>query len=107
MTFLTTSAGKPYEPRAFSNWFGAKYREAGLPLGLSAHGLRKAMCRRLAEAGCSAHQIKAISGHASLKEVERYTKAVDQKRMAGDTMRAITGTELTNLPAETYKPSRK
>jgi integrase len=56
------------------------------PLGLSAHGLRKAMCRRLAEAGCSTKQIQAISGHATLKEVERYTKAVEQKRLAMSTI---------------------
>jgi hypothetical protein len=36
----------------------------------------------LAEAGCSANEIAAISGHASLREVERYTNAADQARMA-------------------------
>jgi integrase len=51
-------------------------------LGLSAHGLRKATCRRLAEAGCSANQIAAISGHATLREVERYTKAASQDHLA-------------------------
>jgi phage terminase large subunit GpA-like protein len=35
----------------------------GLPAGRSAHGLRKAACRRLAEAGCSDSVIAAISGH--------------------------------------------
>jgi hypothetical protein len=39
-------------------------------------------CIRLAEAGCTAHEIMAISGHKSLKEVERYTKAADQERLA-------------------------
>jgi hypothetical protein len=29
---------------------------------------------------CSANEIAAISGHATLREVERYTKAVDQER---------------------------
>jgi hypothetical protein len=28
------------------------------------------------------HEIAAVSGHASLKEVERYTKAADQTRLA-------------------------
>src|SRR5262249_42483659 len=46
------------------------------------HGLRKAGCRRLAELGCSANQIAAWSGHATLREIERYTKAADQARMA-------------------------
>jgi hypothetical protein len=30
---------------------------------------RRAACRRLAEAGCTVHEIAAISGHASLREV--------------------------------------
>jgi len=48
----------------------------------SAHGLRKAAARRLAEAGCTAHEIAAITGHASLREIVRYTKAADQRRLA-------------------------
>jgi hypothetical protein len=36
----------------------------------------------VAEVGCSANEIAAISGHASLREDERYTRAVDQERMA-------------------------
>ena len=89
LTFLTTATGKPFAPGAFTNWFGGLCRAAGLPLGLSAHGLRKAMCRRLAEAGCSANQIAAISGHATLQEVGRYTKAADQKRLAAAAMEII------------------
>ena len=56
-------------------------KEAGLT-GCPLHGLRKACARRLAEAGCSALEIMAITGHKTLKEVERYTKAADQERMA-------------------------
>jgi hypothetical protein len=44
--------------------------------------LRKAACRRLAETGCSASEIAAISGHATLSEVSRYTKAADQAKLA-------------------------
>jgi hypothetical protein len=36
----------------------------------------------LAEAGCSALEIAAITGHASLKEVERYTKSAQQAKLA-------------------------
>jgi integrase len=81
LTFLTTRGGKPFSPGSFANWFREMCTEAGLS-GLSAHGLRKAACRRLAEAGCSANVIAAISGHASLREVQRYTAAADQARMA-------------------------
>jgi integrase len=88
MTLLTTSAGKPFTAAGFTGWFRDRCREAGLPLGLSAHGLRKAPCRQFAEANCTVHQIAAFSGHASLKEVQRYTKAADQKRLAVAAMEA-------------------
>ena len=61
-------------------------RRGGLPSACTFHGLRKAACRRLAEAGCTVHEIAAISGHATLKEVERYTKAADQQRLAQTAM---------------------
>jgi hypothetical protein len=44
--------------------------------------IRKAAARRLADAGCTMHEIAAITGHASLSEIQRYTKAADQKRLA-------------------------
>jgi integrase len=89
LTFLTTIRGQPYSSGGFTNWFCSMCQKAGLPKGLSAHGLRKACARRLAEMGCSAHQIAAITGHASLSEVQRYTKAADQKRMAHEAMRKL------------------
>jgi len=36
----------------------------------------------LADAGKTVHQIAAVSGHKTLKEVERYTRAADQRRLA-------------------------
>jgi len=80
LTFLVTEFGKPFSFAGFGNC--DRCAEVGLPKECSAHGLRKAACRRLAEAGCTAHQIRAISGHASLREVERYTKAADQAELA-------------------------
>ena len=85
LTFLTTDRGRPFLPKGFSRWFRKCCNEAGLP-NRSAHGLRKSACRRLAEAGCSAGEIAAISGHASLREVERYTEA-DRPRPAWRAMR--------------------
>jgi integrase len=87
LTFLTTTrTGKPYGPNDFSEMFRKWCDEAGLPSACSVHGLRKAACRRLAEAGCSASEIAAISGHATLSEVSRYTKAADQARLARNAM---------------------
>jgi integrase len=82
MTFLATSEGRPFTAPGFTNWFRDCCNQARLPNGLSAHGLRKAACRRLAEAGCTAHEIMSISGHTSLREVQRYTAAADQVRLA-------------------------
>jgi integrase len=88
LTFLLSERMEPFEPMAFTKWFKRCCGAAGLS-NCSAHGLRKAACRRLAEAGCSANEIAAISGHTSLREVERYTKAADQARMARNALRRI------------------
>jgi integrase/recombinase XerD len=45
--------------------------------------LRKATATRLAEAGATVHEIMAVTGHKTLKEIERYT-AEAQKRMLAD-----------------------
>jgi integrase len=86
LTYLTTKSGRPYSGNDFSEQFRAWCDAAELPKECSAHGLRKAACRRLAEAGCSANEIAAISGHVTLSEVQRYTKAADQARMARNAM---------------------
>ena len=82
LTLLTTQAGKSYNPNAFSNQFRKWCDEANLPPECSFHGLRKAALTRLANAGRTVHQIAAISGHATLSEVQRYTRGVDQARLA-------------------------
>jgi integrase len=84
-SFLVTHFGKPYTAPGFGNWFRELCDAADCP-DVSAHGLRKAAARRLAEMGCSASQIASILGHATLKEVERYTRAADRKRMAREAM---------------------
>jgi integrase len=87
MTFLVTDYGKPFTPAGFGNWFGERCREAGL--ALNAHGLRKAAARRLVEAGCSVHEVMAITGHRTLSEVQRYTREVEQERMADAAVRRL------------------
>jgi integrase len=89
LTFLVTEAGAPFTAAGFGNKFREYCDEAGLG-HCSAHGLRYAQCTRLADAGCSAHQIAAISGHRSLKMVEKYTRAADQRRLARAAIAAVT-----------------
>ena len=78
-----------HTPAGFTNWFRAMVKEAKLPDSLSPHGLRKATCRRLAEAGCTANEIMAISGHKSLAEVTRYTVAASRKTLAEQAILAL------------------
>lgn len=88
LTFLMTEYGKPFSGAGFGNLFRDWCADAGLK-GLSAHGLRKAAARRLAEAGCGALQIAAVTGHKTLSELQVYTAAADQERMARDAMKRI------------------
>jgi integrase len=89
LTFLTTHLNRPFAPQGFSYWFGRACDAAGLPPHCTAHGLRKAAARRLAEAGCTEHEISAVTGHASLHEVQRYTRGADQRRLAISAMSKI------------------
>jgi integrase len=107
LNFLTTTFGKPFSAAGFGNWFREQCDSAGLPKHCASHGLRKAACRRLAEAGCSANVIASISGHATLGEVSRYTKAADQEKMARDGMAAITWRTETGNGANSVAKSGK
>lgn len=88
LVLLTTEQGKPFTAKGFGNWISKAAERAGLP-HCSAHGLRKAAARRLAEAGCSAHEIMAITGHQTLKEVERYTRKAGRRNLADSAMERI------------------
>lgn len=88
IAILTTQHGKPFTEKGFGNWVSKAAERAGLP-HCSAHGLRKAAARRLAEAGCSTHEIMAITGHQSLKEVERYTREASRRGLADVAMNRI------------------
>lgn len=79
--FLLSERGTPYTAESFGNKFREWCNEAGLP-HCASHGLRKAAAKRLAELGCTYHEIAAVTGHRSLKEVQRYTLGADQKRLA-------------------------
>jgi integrase len=84
--YLLSERGEPFASSAsFGNWFRRRCNEAGLP-HCSAHGLRKAMARRLAEAGATQQQLKAVGNWSQDKDVAKYTAAADQKRLAKKVM---------------------
>ena len=88
MTFLLTEFGKPFTANGFGNKFKDWCRQADLP-HCSAHGIRKATSTALADSGATPHEIMAITGHQSLKEVERYTKASNRRKTADAAMRKL------------------
>lgn len=89
MHVLGLADGRGTSAPSFGNQMADAIDEAGLPERCVLHGLRKAAARRLAEAGCTAHQIMAITGHKSLKEVERYTVDAEQKKLAQASIRKL------------------
>jgi integrase len=79
---LTTARGLPWSGTHLSTCFAQSVRDAGLPAGLNVHGLRKLAAASLGEAGCSALEIAAITGHRSLSMVALYTASADQRKLA-------------------------
>src|SRR5437016_2328394 len=71
LTFVINGWNTPFTPTGFAEWFGKAAKAAGLPTGYTAHGLRKGCAKRLADQGCTVTEIAAITGHKTLKEVER------------------------------------
>lgn len=69
---LKTSFRKPFTEKGLANYMAGAIGASGAPDHCVNHGLRKAAARRLAEAGCTVHEIMAIAGHRTLAEVERY-----------------------------------
>jgi integrase len=84
-TFLVTEYGKPFTPAGFGNWFRDRWDEAGLS-HCTAHGMRKAFLRRMAEAGCSEDYIASISGHHDMREIRKYVQAANRARMPTEGM---------------------
>lgn len=89
LTLVGDVNGRPIKRAALSALMRAAIRQAGLPTRCVAHGLRKAAMRVLAENNATANQIASVSGHKTLKEVERYTKAADQRTMARAAMNKV------------------
>jgi integrase/recombinase XerD len=85
LTFLVSNRGRPFTPQGFSHAFRDWCNQAGLP-HCTPHGLRKATAARLAERGATTHEIMAITGHRTLDEVERYTRAARQAGLADSAM---------------------
>jgi integrase len=93
---LTSEKGHAWTPPHLTEQMRRSLHRAGLPAGLNVHGLRKAAARRLAEAGCSPHEIQAITGHKTLAMVSHYTASADQEKLAQAAVRKLVLQKPTN-----------
>jgi integrase len=112
LTYIHTASGKPRSKHTLGRDFAKWATEAGLPPHCRMHGLKKSGLRRIAEAGGTAHELMAISGHKTLTEVQRYTSAADKKRLAESGMakmreRTKGDEDYTNLATQLHKPGEK
>jgi integrase len=86
---IARKSGRPINGGSLTRLIRDAVRKAGLPPMCTAHGLRKAALRRLAENSATTKGIAAVSGHRTLKEVERYTAKANQTRLAAAAMALI------------------
>jgi enterobacteria phage integrase len=98
VTILVTEYSKPFTVGGFSRFMRRAITAAGLPLDCQPHGLRKAAGRRLAEAGCTPHEIMAVLGHKTLGEAERYTREADQGRLSSAAVAKLEGRSGNTIP---------
>ena len=103
LTYLVTAHGKPRSKYGLGNDFAKWSTEAGLPARCRLHELKKGGMRRLAEAGGTAHELMAFSGHKTLSEVQRYTTDADRKRLADTAMAKLRG-QNKNADSQTRRP---
>lgn len=89
MTFLVTERGKPFTEAGIGNWFRDRCDDAGLK-HCTAHGLKKAGATIAAENRATTRQLMAMFDWDSVRMAEVYTKAAEQKRLAGEAMFLIT-----------------
>jgi integrase len=105
LTFLVTEQGKPFTAASFGNWFRDRCDEAAVPC--RAHGLRAAAATRLADNYATVHQLMSWFGWRTMSEAERYTKAVNRKRLAAEAAKLITSTEIGKSSDQFAKSERK
>lgn len=96
LCFLVTEWGKAFSVKGFGNWMRDMCDRAGLPK-CTAHGLRKATMRRMAELETPNASMKAVSGHSKDDEIARYVAAANQARLAEKAIDRLAQWEMSNL----------
>ena len=75
---LTGERGRPLGPEGLSVAIRRTLARLGVK-GFTTHGLRKNAAKALADAGCDARQIMAITGHRTFAMAFHYAKRADQR----------------------------
>lgn len=97
-TYIVNAYGNTFSIKGFQQWFSARVKHAGIMpelqpdgvvRGCTAHGLRKLAAIRLVEAGCTLHEIQAITGHKTAKQVARYIEQRDRERAADSALAKV------------------
>lgn len=107
LMFLVTEFGQPFTPAGFGNWFRDRCTEAGLK-HCSFHGLRKAAATRLIDMGCDVVEAASITGHATLKELQRYIEERDRRKAARRAIgKLISGTKMASTKIRLANSEKK
>lgn len=86
---ITWSHGRGYSEKSLSQTFSEWCNRAGLPNYCSAHGLRKAISRRMAESGLTNAEMKSVTQHTADSELVIYTRAANQKQLAEKAIKTL------------------
>lgn len=106
LVLITKRSGRTLSADTLGRSFRAWCAKAGLPAKCTAHGLRKAGARRLAEASATEYEIMAFLGHANPTVAAHYCAAANRGTMAAAgvaKLRSVGGNELSNLESRLDK----
>jgi integrase len=96
--FLITKFGKGFTAASFGNFFKEACVEAGLP-HCTAHGLRKATLRRMAELEMANKTMKSVSGQERDETLAGYIADANQKKLADNAITALARWEMQTRAA--------
>ena len=81
-TILVTQYGQPFSVKALGMRMQDWTRAAGLPAGVTMHGLRKTMGKLLAEGGATTRELMDVLGHKNIQHAELYSREAEQRHLA-------------------------
>jgi integrase len=87
LAFICGETGRPLTKESFGNMFKAACKAAGVPG--SAHGIRKIVATRLADAGATESELMAVFGWTDAKMATHYTRTANRKRLASQAMNKL------------------